>query len=73
MDNITSWNNQGLNSPNKQEDVKMFPNKTKIGLVGLLGSKVKHKNEEEVASKLFGNWNWHTNARYGPKGRIWVA
>jgi len=55
VDNITSWNIRGLNGPNKQEDVKIFLNKTKIGLVGLVETKVKRENEEQVASRLLGN------------------
>ncbi|KAJ8421943.1 hypothetical protein Cgig2_012935 [Carnegiea gigantea] len=41
----------GLNSPNKQEDVKIFLHKENIGLVGLLEVKVKEKNVEKEALK----------------------
>jgi len=41
MDNIANWNVRGLNHPNKQEDVKLFLTKSKIGLVGPMETKVR--------------------------------
>jgi len=40
MDKILSWNMRGLNGPNKQEDVKIFLQQQKAGLVGLLETKL---------------------------------
>ncbi|KAJ8438642.1 hypothetical protein Cgig2_016388 [Carnegiea gigantea] len=73
MDNIASWNIRGLNWPNKQEDVKMFPHSNKIGLVGLLEIKIKEKNIQKVASNLFPSWRWIHNFHLNSRGRIWVA
>ncbi|KAJ8423583.1 hypothetical protein Cgig2_002912 [Carnegiea gigantea] len=56
MDNIASWNIQGLNWSNKQEDVKIFLHDKKMGLVGLLETKIKEHNVQKVASKMFPNW-----------------
>ena len=53
MDRICSWNIRGVNWPNKQEDVKIFLHEKYIGLVGLLETKVKEKNVDLVANKLF--------------------
>ncbi|KAJ8439070.1 hypothetical protein Cgig2_018464 [Carnegiea gigantea] len=50
----------GLNSPNKQEDVKNFLHKHGVRFVALLETKVKLEN-------------WYTNVDYNPKVRIWVA
>ena len=55
MDNIASWNIRGLNWPNKQEDVKIFLHSNKIGLVGLLETKIKEKNIQKVAARMFPN------------------
>jgi len=41
MDSIITWNITGLNSPNKQEDVKIFLHDQQVGLVALLETKVK--------------------------------
>ena len=43
MDNIITWNIRGLNSPNKQDDIKIFLEKHRVGLVALLENKVKEK------------------------------
>ena len=61
MDNIASWNIRGLNWPNKQEDVKLFLHSNKIGLVGLLETKIKEKKVQKVASNLFPSWRWIHN------------
>lgn len=45
MDSIVNWNIRGLNWPNKQEDVRAFLYSTKLGLVGLLETKVKDHNK----------------------------
>ncbi|KAJ8419453.1 hypothetical protein Cgig2_030899 [Carnegiea gigantea] len=73
MDNLTSWNVRGLNWPNKQAEVKLFLQSNKVGLVGLLETKVKVKNIEKVAASIFHGWNWVHNFSLNATGRIWVA
>jgi len=41
MSLIASWNVQGLNWPNKQEDVKLFLQQNDIGMVGLIETKIR--------------------------------
>ncbi|KAJ8421769.1 hypothetical protein Cgig2_000946 [Carnegiea gigantea] len=67
-----SWNVRGLNWPNKQEDVKIFLQLNKIGLVGLLETKIKRQKVETIASNIFRGWDWTNNFEIS-KGRIWVA
>jgi len=69
MNNLASWNIWGLNWPNKQEDVKIFLHENKIGLVGLLETKIK-ENKVEKARKLFLGWQWIHNFPLNSKGRI---
>ena len=73
MDSIVCWNVRGLNWPNKQEDLKIFLFNHKVGLVGLLETKVKEHNTKKVADAIFQGWQWHTNFSLNPKGRIWIA
>ena len=73
MARIYSWNIRGLNWPNKQEDVTIFLHEKNIGLAGLLETKVKEKNVDKIASKIFQGWNWQHNFHLNSKGRIWVA
>jgi len=70
MDSIVYWNIRGLNWPNKQEDVKIFLFNNKVGLVGLIETKVKEHNTNKVATAFFPGWHWHTNFSLNPKGRI---
>jgi len=46
---------------------------TSVPLVALLEIKVRRENVNQVANKVFGGWQWYTNADYVPKVRIWVA
>ena len=73
MANIVSWNIRGLNWPNKQEDVKIFMHRNKVGLIGLLETKVKIPKVDSIAAKLFPNWRWSHNFHLNTKGRIWLA
>ena len=73
MDNIVSWNIRGLNWPNKQEDLKLFLRMNKVGLIGLLETKVKQNKVDIMASKILPGWQWQHNFLLNPKGRIWMA
>ena len=53
MDSIVGWNIRGLNWPNKQKDVKSFLYSNKVGLIGLLETKVKVKNVESWQQRYF--------------------
>ena len=53
MDSMITWNIRGLNSPNKQEDIKDFLSKQQVGLVALLETNDKQKKIVEVATRLF--------------------
>jgi len=73
MDSFLTWNVRGLNDPTKQEDVKCFLHKQGVPLVALLETKVRRENVNQVVNKVFGGWQWDTNAEHVPKVRIWVA
>ena len=73
MDRVCSWNVRGLNWPNKQEDLKIFLQEKRIGLIGMLETKVKERNVNKVATRLLQGWHWQHNFQLNAKGRIWVA
>ena len=73
MDSIIAWNIRGLNWPNKQEDLKAFLHTTKIGIVGLMETKIKMNNDRKVASNTFPGWRWDNNSTPMIKGRVWIA
>ncbi|XP_056695788.1 uncharacterized protein [Spinacia oleracea] len=72
-DNIATWNVRGLNSLQKQNEVKHFIQKYEVGLVGLLEHKVKLPNLGKLYQKVFVKWCFTSNASYHPGGRIVVA
>ena len=53
MDRVCSWNVRGLNWLNKQEDIKIFLQEKRIGIIGLLETKVKERNVDKIAARLF--------------------
>jgi len=44
MDIIISWNVRGMNTPSKQEDIKVFLQQEQAGMVGFLETKVQEHN-----------------------------
>jgi len=42
-------------------------------MVGLLETKVKEKNVNTIAGRIFPGWQWIHNFSLNLKGRIWVA
>ncbi|XP_021723797.1 uncharacterized protein LOC110691188 [Chenopodium quinoa] len=72
MDKCGFWNVRGLNMPNKTSDVLWFLRQHKLGLFGLLETKVKSAKFGEVFSRLGDEWSAVANYAYSRKGRIWV-
>ena len=73
MDRIICWNVRGMNCPNKQEDIKIFLQQQKAGIVGFLETKVKVQNVTQVMGKICPNWNWIHNANANERGRVIVS
>lgn len=62
-----------MNAPNKQKEVKLLCNEERVGLVGLLETKIKMNKIEQVAATLFGGWKYLTNLDHHYNGRIWIT
>lgn len=73
MDRILSWNVRGLNSPNKQVDVKKFIQHHSVGLVGLLETKVKASNLGSLYQRVFSGWCFSSNSAFHDGGRVVIA
>ena len=52
MDSILSWNVRGMNAPNKQEDIYLFLQRHRVGLIGFLETKVQNSKIDDVMSKV---------------------
>lgn len=57
MDNMMSWNIRGLNTLNKQKEVRLLCSRENVGLVGLFETKIKMKNIKIVANNNFEDGN----------------
>ena len=73
MDRILSWNVRGMNSPNKQEDIKIFLQQQQAGLVGFLEIKIQAQNIAQVIWRICPNWSWIHNANDTKRGRIIIS
>ncbi|XP_060182858.1 uncharacterized protein LOC132612786 [Lycium barbarum] len=73
MASLLSWNVRGLNGPNKQKEVKLLYIEERVGLIGLLETKIKKDKIQQVANNMFGGWNHINNLDYHYNGRIWIT
>lgn len=62
----------GLNAPNKQKKIKLLCNEERVGLIGLLETKIKRDKIDQVMGKLFGGWQFISNLDCHYNGRIVV-
>lgn len=70
MDNIGFWNTKGLNKPKKHKEVHLFLHNAKVGLFGLLETKIKRNKATATSPNLYENWLFVTNFSHHPGGRI---
>ena len=70
MDSILIWNVRGMNAPNKQEDIILFLQKHRVGMIGFLETKVQNSNIDAVMHRVCPNWTWIHNATTEQRGRI---
>lgn len=73
MDSCLVWNVRGLNSPQKQKDIRSLLLEWKVGLVCLVETKIKPSNFDKVYQCLFQGWCISSNFNYVKGGRILVA
>ena len=56
MDNIQVWNVRGLNSLNKQKEVKASLIMNKVGFCGLVETKIKPDKGQMLCHNMFQGW-----------------
>ncbi|XP_074320955.1 uncharacterized protein LOC141657573 [Silene latifolia] len=61
-----------MNNVNKQIDIKWFLHQNKIGLYGLVETKIKSANFQSVLNNLGQRWYGINNNVHHPGGRIWI-
>ncbi|XP_074297047.1 uncharacterized protein LOC141627721 [Silene latifolia] len=72
MVSIGLWNIRGLNKKNKQGDVRRLLHINKVGLFGLMETKVKTININKVQDSLGDRWHFLNNNALHEGGRIWI-
>lgn len=69
---LATWNVRGMNTEEKQREVGSFVHKNKLGLVGLLETKLKKNKLLSCYNKLFQGWKSLDNCAHQPRSRIWI-
>lgn len=70
---FASWNVRGLNSPNKQNEVKNFIASNKLGLVDLIETQIREIHYISTLSNMFRGWGSFIKNAHHPHGRIWIV
>lgn len=71
---VTSWNIRGLSTSDKQKEVKKIIIEEKLQLCAILETHIKYSKVKRIGDKVFGNWDYVTNAEDNNKGcRIMVG
>ncbi|XP_074305473.1 uncharacterized protein LOC141640663 [Silene latifolia] len=61
-----------MNNPNKQLEIKIFLFQNKIGLFGLVETKIKELDFLTTLHKLGHYWEGVNNNNHHPGGRVWI-
>ncbi|XP_074289369.1 uncharacterized protein LOC141614523 [Silene latifolia] len=61
-----------MNNPNKQLDIRRFLHQNKIGLFGLVETKIKEHDFLSTLHNLGHYWEGVNNNYYHPGGRVWI-
>ncbi|XP_074288300.1 uncharacterized protein LOC141613464 [Silene latifolia] len=72
MGSCGTWNIRGMNNPSKQNEIKRFLAMNKVGLFGILETKIKSRNWNKVTNNICSNLAICTNSNLHPGGRIWI-
>ncbi|XP_074297048.1 uncharacterized protein LOC141627722 [Silene latifolia] len=61
-----------MNNPTKQYEIKRVLNQNKVGLFGLVETRIKSSSRNNVGAALWGDWSICTNSSLHTGGRIWL-
>ncbi|XP_074299563.1 uncharacterized protein LOC141630691 [Silene latifolia] len=72
MGSLGFWNVRSLNNPTKQLEIRWFLHQNKLGLFGLLETKIKGSNWLKVRNNICEDWSICTNNSTHKGGRVWL-
>uniref|UniRef100_A0A2K2AH39 Uncharacterized protein n=1 Tax=Populus trichocarpa TaxID=3694 RepID=A0A2K2AH39_POPTR len=64
---------RGLNDPIKHSELRRLIHQERITLFGLVETRVKDKNKDNVSQFLLRSWSFLYNYDFSCRGRIWVC
>ncbi|KAF6153056.1 hypothetical protein GIB67_034778 [Kingdonia uniflora] len=67
------WNTRGLNDVLKQREVWRLVKYCKLGIIGVVETKVLIENRDVVQKKLCPGWQFLDNHEFANYGRIWIG
>jgi len=67
---IRCWNVRGLNDPIKHSALRRLIHQERITLLGLVETRVRDKNKDNVSQLLLRNWSFLYNYDFSCRGRI---
>ncbi|KAI9386499.1 hypothetical protein POPTR_010G033266v4 [Populus trichocarpa] len=70
---IGCWNIRGLNDPIKHSELRRLIHQERIALFGLVETRVKDKNKDNVSQLLLCSWSFLYNYDFSCRGHIWVC
>ncbi|GJZ51255.1 RNA-directed DNA polymerase, eukaryota, reverse transcriptase zinc-binding domain protein [Tanacetum coccineum] len=71
---MATWNIRGMNTSEKQKEVKKFINEEKLHLCAVIETHIKYAKIKKVDDFVYGNWEYVTNSENNNKGcRIMVG
>ncbi|XP_074278368.1 uncharacterized protein LOC141601959 [Silene latifolia] len=72
MGSIGFWNVMGMNSENKQKDIRWFLHNNNIGIFGLLETRVRLSSINKVQQGIRNEWTMVNNIGSHDGGRVWI-
>lgn len=71
--NIIVWNVRGFNLPSREKKMLNLIQEKKIGLFGVIETRVKVENKSRVMDLMGNKWKWCDNYNNDPTSRIIVG
>ncbi|GAV92864.1 Exo_endo_phos domain-containing protein, partial [Cephalotus follicularis] len=69
---LAAWNVRGLNNPSKHNEVRHFISSNNISMIGILESRVRNHNLDNVVRSINKMWKFTSNHAVSLSGRVVV-
>lgn len=69
---IASWNVRGLNSVNKQRELRNYIREQDIVLIAIMENRMQENKIHRIMKRFDNKWTWCANSQYSTRERILV-